>query len=141
MSQCPRGNRRNITHDALVLNYSQMFREADFITRTEPRNEFIHIDASAKQPDLLVYNFKGTIACFDVSGRPNPDAEAKSGEAADKREQTKYSKYKDIAKAAGMTFYPLVHKAHGRTGKSAQSVLKTCVSKIAHLMIRTQPVS
>ena len=32
MSQCPRGNQRNITHDALVL----LFQEAGLITRKEP---------------------------------------------------------------------------------------------------------
>ena len=106
MSQCPRGNQRNITHDVLVLNYAQMLREAGFITRPEPRNEFIHIDASAKRPDLLVYNFKGSRACFDVSVthpallRYSPNTVPEAGKAASKREQEKYSKYKELRKQA-----------------------------------------
>ena len=145
MSQCPRGNQRNIIHNALVLNYAQMFRDAGLITRTEPRYEFIHTDASAKRPDLLVYNFKGGRACFDVSVthpvllHNSPNTVPEAGKAASKREQEKYNKYKEIAKAAGMTFHPLVHEAHGRVGISAQRVFKTCVEKIAQL--RRQPVS
>ena len=38
--------------NALVLNYAQMFREAGFLTRIEPQNEFTHIDGSAKRLDL-----------------------------------------------------------------------------------------
>src|SRR3546814_198091 len=121
MAQCPRGNQRFNTHDALVLNYAQMLREAGFLTRTEPRNEFIHIDGTAKRPDLQVYNFKGGRACFDVSVthpallRHGHSTVPEAGKAAGKREQEKFSKYKEIAKAAGMTFHPLVHEAHART--------------------------
>jgi len=137
MAQCPRGNQRFTTHDALVLNYAQMFREAGFLTRTEPRNEFVHIDGSAKRPDLQVYNFKGGRVCFDVSVthpallRLGLNAVPEAGKAASNREQEKYSKYKEISKAAGMTFHPLVHEAHGRVGLAAQRVLKACVERIA----------
>jgi hypothetical protein len=145
MAQCPRGNQRFNTHDALVLNYAQMLREAGFLTRMEPRNEFIHIDGTGKRPDLQVYNFKGGRACFDVSVthpallRHGLSTAPEAGKAAGKREQEKFSKYKDIATAAGMTFHPLVHEAHGRVGISAQRVLKTCVEKIA--LLRRQPVA
>src|SRR5690606_30728924 len=53
MAQCPRGNQRFNTHDALVLNYTQMLREAGFLTRTEPQNEFIHIDGTDTRPDYM----------------------------------------------------------------------------------------
>ena len=139
MSQCPRGNPRNITHDGLVHNYAQMFREAGFITRTEPRNEFTHMDDSAKRPDLLVYNSKGGRACFDISVThpaclhyaqgtiPAP------GQAASNREQQKYDKYKELASNAGMSFYPLVHEAYGRVGISSHRIIKTCAAKISTL--------
>ena len=45
--------------NALVLNYAQMFREAGFLTRIEPQNEFTHIDGSAKRPDL---HYRSTIS-------------------------------------------------------------------------------
>ena len=66
-----------------------------------------------------------------------PGTVPEAGKAASKREQEKYSKYKELARAAGMTFYPLVHEAHGRVGLSAQRVFKTCVERIAQL--RRQP--
>ena len=118
-----------------------MLREAGFLTRTEPQNEFVHIDGTAKRPDLQVYNYKGGRACFDVSVthpallRHGLSTAPEAGKAAGKREQEKFSKYKDIATAAGMTFHPLrvVHEAHGRVGISAHRVLKICVEKIALL--------
>ena len=58
---------------------------------------------------------------------------------ASKREQVKYDKYKEIAKAAGMSFYPLVHEAYGRVGIQAHNLLKACVAKIAAL--KRQPVA
>ena len=89
---------------------------------SSPRNEFLHIDVSAKRPDLLVCNFEGTRACFDVSV-----THPALGEAADKREHAKFSKDKDIAKAAGMAFYPLVHEAHTHGFHGAQAnQLKVC---------------
>ena len=52
---------------------------------------------------------------------------------ASKREQVKYDKYKEIAKAAGMSFCPLVHEAYGRMAIQAHNLLKVCVAKIAAL--------
>ena len=63
-----------------------------------------------------------------------------AGKAASNREQQKYSKYREIARAAGKTFYPLVHEAHGRVGDAAREVLKVCVQKIA-AALRRQPVA
>jgi hypothetical protein len=70
-----------------------------------------------------------------VQDRSVPEA----GKAASNREQQKYSKYREIARAAGKTFYPLVHEAHGRVGDAAREALKICVQKIAAL--RRQPVA
>src|SRR3546814_1441953 len=119
-----------LTSGSLVLNCAQMLREAGVLTRTEPQNEFIHIDGTAKRPDRQVYNFKGGRACFDVSVthpallRYGHSTVPEAGKAAGKREQEKFSKYMDIANSAGMTFHPIVHEAHGRVGISAQRVLK-----------------
>src|SRR3546814_1445603 len=82
---------------------------------------------------------------FDVSAthpsllRHGHSTVPEAGKAAGKREQEKFSKYKEIAKAAGMSFRPLVHEAHGRVGISAHRVLKICVEKIA--LLRRQPVA
>src|SRR3546814_772724 len=109
MAQCRRGNQRFNTHDALVLSYAQMLREAGYLGRMEPQNEFIHIDGTAICPNLQVSNFKGGRAHFDVSvTHPallchGHSAVLEAGKAAGKREQEKFSKYKGIAKAAGMT--------------------------------------
>ena len=51
----------------------------------------------------------------------------------------KYDKYKEIAKAVGMSFYLLVHEAYGRVGIQAHHLLKACVAKIDAL--RRQPVA
>ena len=147
MAQCPCGNQRHITHDALVLNYAQMLREAGFQTKIEPRNEFVLTDGTEKRADLQVYNYKGRKACFDVSVTHSAllprvkgsNTVPEAGKAASKREQARYDNYKEIAKAAGMSFCPLVHEACGGVGIQAHNLLKVCVAKIAAL--RRQPVS
>jgi hypothetical protein len=58
----------------------------------------------------------------------------------EQQKYSKYSKYREIARAAGKTFYPLVHEAHGRVGDAAREVLKICVQKIA-AALRRQPVA
>src|SRR3546814_15425653 len=122
-----------LTSGSLVLNCAQMLREAGVLTRTEPQNEFIHIDGTAKRPDLQVYNFKGGRACFDVSVthpallRHGHSTVPEAGKAVGKREQEKFSKCKEIAKAAGMSFYPLMHETHGRVGISAHKDRKSVV--------------
>src|SRR5690606_28869134 len=71
---------------------------------------------STEQPNVLINRSTTSREAEHVStsqsltqhfGATVPEA----GKAAGKREQKKFSKYKDIAKAAGMTFQPLVHKA------------------------------
>ena len=122
MSQCPRGNERNNTHNSLVLHYSHMFRDAGYITRVEPRFEFTHIHGTALRPDLTIYDYKGWKTCLDVSVThplaildPKSQAVPEAEWAAHKREQEKDRKYKPLAEAANMAFYPIVHEALGRT--------------------------
>ena len=61
-----------------------------------------------------------------------------AGKAASKCEQVKYDKYKEIAEAEGMSFYPLVHEACGGVGTQAHNLFKVCVTNIDAL--RRQPV-
>src|SRR3546814_8080531 len=94
-----------LTSGSLVLNCAQMLREAGVLTRTEPQNEFIHIDGTSKRPDLQVYNFKGGRACFDVSVthpallRHGHSTVPEAGKATGKREHEKFNKYKEIGRA------------------------------------------
>lgn len=74
-----------------------------------------------------------------LPGAKGSNTVPEAGKAASKREQEKYDKYKEIAKAAGMAFHPLVHEAYGRVGTQAHHLLKDCVAKIAEL--RRQPVA
>ena len=110
-----------------------------------PNTSSLTSDGSAKRSDLLVENFRGSRACFDVSVthpallQYGANTVPEAGKAASNREQQKNNKYKAIAKADGKTFYPLVHEAHGRVGKAAQEILQICVQKIAAL--RRQPAS
>ena len=124
-----------------------MLRAAEFQTKIEPSNEFVLIDGTEKRADLQVYNYKGRKACFDVSvTHPALLLRAKgsntipeAGKTASKCEQMKYDTYKEIAKAAGISFYPLVHEVYGRVGIQPHNLLKVCVAKIAAL--RRQPVA
>ena len=48
----------------------------------------------------------------------------------------KYDKYKEIAKAVGMSFYLLVHEAYGRVGIQPHNLLKAVASVIYYWRAR-----
>ena len=137
-AQCPVGNQRFRTHDAIAVTWLALFRQAGFLCRMEDPSCFREVQDTNKRADVVVENWQGRArAIFDVSvthpwiqamtrragGDPKPEC------AARRREQEKLRKYQALV-PANSAFVPLVIESFGRWGPQAREVFDVCVEKV-----------
>lgn len=138
-AQCPVGNQRFRTHDAIAVTWMALFRQAGFLCRMEDPTCFREVQDTNKRADVVVENWQGRArAIFDVSvthpwirsmtrhaagGDPKPECAAKL------REQEKLRKYQNSV-PANSVFVPLVIESFGRWGPQARGVFDVCIEKL-----------
>ena len=136
-AQCPVGNQRFRTHDAIAVTWVALLRQAGFLCRMEDPSCFREVADSNKRADIVVENWRGHArALFDVSvthpwitatnrgaGDPSPECAAKL------REAEKFRKYQAVV-PRNSVFVPLVVESFGRWGPRAREVFDVCVEKL-----------
>ena len=135
-AQCPVGNQRFRTHDAIAVTWVAVMKQAGFLCRIEDPSCFRELDDTNKRADIVIDNWlDGKKGIFDVSvthpwiqsaDRAVPVAEL----AATLREQEKMRKYQQHCPAR-TDFIPLVVETYGRWGPMARDVFEVCMTKIA----------
>ena len=123
-SQCPVGNQRFRTHDAIAGTWTAVMKQAGFLCRVEDPSCFREVEDTNKRADIVIDNWlDGRRGIFDVSvthpwaqaanrggGDPEPERAAKL------REDEKWRKYEDFCPAR-TEFVPLVMESYGRWGQ------------------------
>ena len=140
-AQCPVGNQRFRTHDAIAVTWVALLKEAGFLCRMEDPSCFREVEDTNKRADVVVDNWvDGNKGIFDVSithpwiqsaNRADKEGRVLDPEkAASIRESEKIRKY--AAKCPPRTeFIPLVAESYGRWGPRARRVFDICTDKIA----------
>jgi len=138
-SQCPIGNQRFRTHDAIAVTWVALMKQAGFLCRMEDPSCFREVEDTNKRADVVVENWLGRgRAIFDVSvthpwikkvsrgaagGDPHPES------AARLREVEKVTKYA-ASLPPNSEFIPLVVESYGRWGPRAREAFDVCVDKL-----------
>jgi hypothetical protein len=139
-AQCPVGNQRFRTHDALALTWATLFRQAGFLCRMEDPSCFREVEDTNRRADIVIDNWEGgQRAIFDVSVT-HPWAQhvlQRSVDnlvpelAASTREDEKIRKYAARC-PQNSVFIPLVVESYGRWGQLARPVFDICMDRIAN---------
>ncbi|MFN3503591.1 MAG: hypothetical protein ACK4ZJ_15140 [Allorhizobium sp.] len=138
-SQCPVGNQRFQTHDAIALTWVALLKQAGFMCRVEDPGCFRELQDTNKRADIVVDNWEdGKRAIFDISvthpwtqeslrvaGRSDGYVE----QAASLREKQKVNKYERSC-PNNTVFIPLVFETYGRWGAQARPVFKKCIDRV-----------
>jgi hypothetical protein len=140
-AQCPVGNQRFRTHDAIAITWVALMKQAGFLCRVEDPSCFREVTDTNKRADIVVDNWvDGKRAILDVSvthpwaqrtrRAGGADAETIPEAAARLREDEKIRKYIDQCPAHTI-FVPLVVESYGRWGPKAREIFDVCIEKLA----------
>jgi hypothetical protein len=139
-AQCPVGNQRFRTHDAIALTWAGLFKQAGYLCRVEDPSCFREVEDTNKRADLVIENWDdaGGRAILDISvTHPWRDEVQRRSEhdihpeaAACERETSKHRKYQNFI-PANATFVPLVMESFGRWGPASRPLFKSCIERIA----------